>query len=177
MQNDQTADQGLMFSSVRSEAGKARIKAAVNGFQSRPDKVQPSIPEQIAAVKAGYDLRSISPQDIDEMFNALVQLGQPVSAPMLLLNSMGAQFRGRLAQITGSDFDGAKPLDLVAVAQMQIHRARKQGGNSSGWETFLSFLAPHQSAPVQAAPTQAPEQAAPLGHMAQLAQQAQTRPH
>jgi hypothetical protein len=200
-----------MFSSVRSDAGKARINAAVSGFQSRPDKVQPSIPEKIASIKAGYDIRSISPQEIDQLFDALVQVGQPVSAPMLLLNSMGEQFRGRLARITGSDFDGSKPLDLLAVAQLQIHRARKQGGSSGGWELFLNFLKPSLPAPAQPAPAQpAPAAAAPapipqpkiaqpqiaqpqslasvassaavqpqapLGHMAKLAQQAQSRPH
>lgn len=191
MQNDPTAGEAPVFSSVRSEAGKARVKAALTGFQSRPDKVQPSIPEKIAAVKAAFDLHAIAPQHIDQMFDDLVQAGQPVNAPMLLLNSMGAAFRSRLAGITGSAFDAARPMDLIAVAQLQIQRARKQGGSSASWEGFLAFLSPQQAetpakpiALQDAAPApQAPSAAAasaPLEHMARLAQQASqipARPH
>ncbi|MEX0301890.1 MAG: hypothetical protein AB3N24_05655 [Leisingera sp.] len=177
--------------SVRTESGKARVRAAVAGFQSRPGQVQPSIPDKIAAAKARFDARSITPQDIDQMFDALVQAGQPVTAPMLLLNSMGEKFRSHLAGITGTAYDGSKPIDLLGVAQLQIHRARKQGGSSAGWETFLAFLAPPQQtqAKVQAQPqsqthTQALAQSqsgsqsqTALDHMARLAQQAQARSH
>ncbi|KIC10028.1 hypothetical protein RA19_12775 [Leisingera sp. ANG-M1] len=182
MQNEVASGQPPVFSSVRTEAGKARVRAAVAGFQSRPGQVQPSIPEKIAAVKARYDARSITPQDIDQMFDALVQAGQPVTAPMLLLNSMGEKFRGHLAGITGGAFDGAKPVDLLSVAQLQIQRARKQGGSSAGWETFLAFLAPPQPHPQPNALAQ-PQHQAPasshtaLEHVARLAQQAQARPH
>jgi hypothetical protein len=178
MQNDPTTGQAPIFSSVRSEAGKARVKAALNGFQSRPDKVQPSIPDKIAAVKASFDLTAVSPLDIDRMFDALVEAGQPVTAPMLLLNSMGAAFRGRLAAITGNPFDAARPMDLVAVAKLQIQRARKQGGSSASWEAFLAFLAPQAAtpAPVAAAAPATPltEKPTPMAHIGQLAQTAQT---
>ncbi|WP_082017926.1 hypothetical protein [Leisingera sp. ANG-Vp] len=201
MQNELASGQSPVFMSVRTESGKARVRAAVAGFQSRPGQVQPSIPDKIAAVKARFDTRSITGHGIDEMFDALVQAGQPVTAPMLLLNSMGEKFRSHLAGITGTAFDGSKPIDLVAVAQLQIHRARKQGGSSAGWETFLAFLAPPQQpqppAQAQAQPQTQPAaqpaaQAAPqavsqtatlaetsntLEHIARLAQQAQSRPH
>lgn len=177
MQNELASGQAPVFTSVRTEAGKARVKSAVAGFQARPEQVQPSIPERIASVKERYDPRAISPQDIDQMFDALVQAGHPVTAQMLLLNSMGEKFRSRLAGITGSAYDGSKPLDLVGVAQLQIQRARKQGSSAGGWETFLAFLAPQ--APSQAQP-QAQAQAGgqtPLDQMARIAQQAQARPH
>ncbi|WP_264213151.1 hypothetical protein [Leisingera thetidis] len=167
MQNESATGQPPVFMSVRTESGKARVKAAVAGFQARPGQVQPSIPDKIASIKARYDARAIAPGDIDEMFDALVQAGHPVTAPMLLLNSMGRKFRSHLAGITGSDYDGARPLDLVGVAQLQIQRARKQGGSSAGWETFLAFLAPQPQTSGQA----------PLDHMARVAQQAQVRPH
>ncbi|WP_259966752.1 hypothetical protein [Leisingera caerulea] len=167
MQNELASGQEPVFMSVRTEAGKARVKAAVAGFQARPGQVQPSIPEKIAGVKARYDPRAITPQDIDQMFDALVQAGQPVTAPMLLLNSMGRKFRSHLAGITGSAYDGSRPLDLVGVAQLQIQRARKQGSSAAGWETFLAFLAPQPQAGGQSA----------LDQMARVAQQAQARPH
>ncbi|QAX30087.1 hypothetical protein [Leisingera sp. NJS204] len=167
MQNELTSGQPPVFQSVRTEAGKARVKAAVAGFQARPGQVQPTAAERIASVKARYDARAIAPGDIDEMFDALVQAGHPVTSPMLLLNSMGKRFRSHLATITGSAYDGVKPLDLIGVAQLQIQRARKQGGNSAGWETFLAFLAPQPQ----------PGGQAPLDHMARVAQQAQARPH
>jgi len=188
MQNELASGQTPVFSSVRTEAGKARVRAAVAGFQSRPGQVQPSIPEKIASAKARFDARSLTPHGIDEMFDALVQAGQPVTAPMLLLNSMGEKFRSHLAGITGAAYDGSKPIDLLAVAQLQIHRARKQGGSSAGWETFLAFLAPPQAqaqSQTQAQP-QAQANAQPqaqsagqttLDHVARLAQQAQARPH
>ena len=179
MQNDTAPGQPPVFMSVRTESGKARVRAAVAGFQSRPGKVQPSVPDKISAVKARYDARSISPQDIDQMFDALIQAGQPVTAPMLLLNSMGDRFRGHLAGITGTDFDGSKTLDLVVVAQLQIQRARKQGGSSAGWESFLAFLSPPQPQPPQGKAVLQPQPSAQttLDQMARLAQQAQARPH
>lgn len=142
MQNELAAGQKPVFMSVRTEAGKARVKAAAAGFQSRPDQVQPSFAEKIASIKARYDARAITPHDIDQMFDTLVQIGHQVTAPMLLLNSMGQKFRSHLAGITGSDFDSAKPLDLVGIAQLQIQRARKLGSSSAVWETFLAFLVP-----------------------------------
>ena len=169
MQNELASGQPPVFMSVRTKSGKARVREAVAGFQSRPGQVQPTIPEKIAAVKARHDARAISPHDIDQMFDALVQAGQPVTAPMLLLNSMGEKFRSHLAAITGNTFDGSKPLDLVGVAQLQIHRARKQGSSGAGWETFLAFLAP------QPPQSQTDAQTA-LEHMARVAQQSQVRP-
>ncbi|WP_254604131.1 hypothetical protein [Leisingera sp. ANG59] len=170
MHNEPVPGQAPVFQSVRTEAGKARVRAALTGFQNRPDQVQPSTPEKLAAIKAGFDLRAMAPQDIDRMFDALVQAGHAMTAPMLLLNSMGDRFRSHLAGLTGKDYDGGKALDLIAVAQLQIQRARKQGGASGGWESFLSFLVPQS-------PADQPAAQAPLDHMARLAQQAQARPN
>ncbi|MCB4454554.1 MULTISPECIES: hypothetical protein [Leisingera] len=170
MHNETASGQSPVFQSVRSEAGKARINAAVASFQNRPGQVQPSTPEKIAAIKAGFDLRAMGPQDIDRMFDALVQAGHPMTAPMLLLNSMGERFRSHLSGLSGSAYDGSRQLDLIAVAQLQIQRARKQGGSSAGWESFLAFLMPQ---PPQERPAAQP----PVDHMARLAQQAQARPN
>ncbi|MBY6054916.1 hypothetical protein KUV33_00565 [Leisingera daeponensis] len=170
MHNETAPGHTPVFQSVRSEAGKARVNAALASFQNRPDQVQPSIPEKIAAIKARFDARAMAPQDIDRMFDALVQAGHPMTAPMLLLNSMGERFRSHLAGLSGRDYDGGRTLDLIAVAQLQIQRARKQGGASGGWESFLAFLVPEPPAAQAAAE-------APLDHMARLAQQAQARPN
>ncbi len=171
MYNETAPGQAPLFQSVRTEAGKARVRAAVSGFQNRPEQVQPSAAERTAAIKAQFDMRAMAPQDIDRMFDALVQTGHPMTAPMLLLNSMGERFRSHLASLAGKDYDSSKPLDLVAVAQLQIQRARKQGSASGGWESFLAFLAPSAPQPAQTV-TQAP-----MDHVARLAQQAQVRPN
>lgn len=170
MHNETAPGQAPVFQSVRTEAGKARVRAALTGFQNRPDPVQPPLQDRIAAIKTRFDLRAMTPQDIDLMFDALVQEGQPMTAPMLLLNSMGDRFRSHLAGLTGKDYDGGKALDLIAVAQLQIQRARKQGGASGGWESFLAFLVPQS-------PADHPAAQAPLQHMARLAQQAQAHTH
>lgn len=124
--------------------------------------------EPIAAVQAKYDVTNITPAEVDQMFDELVDAGYPITEDLLMLSSMGERFRSHLGSITGSAPDLSRPVNLVQTAEQQLVMARSSGQGSEGWESLLRYFdslpAPQ---PATAAPPLGDDRAAALRFAAQ----------
>lgn len=87
-----------------------------------------------------YDVRKISPTEIDSFVEDMAKAGQPVNAEMLMLASFGKSFLDHLAQVTGQPYNASVQVDMIDVAKGQRDVAARAKSHTEDWDQFLRFL-------------------------------------
>ncbi len=95
---------------------------------------------QIDHLLTRYDIRRISPIEIDCLVEDMAKAGQPVNAELLMLASFGKSFLDHLAQMTGQPYNASTQVNLIDVAQAQRDVAARAEAHLEDWDQFLTFL-------------------------------------
>lgn len=95
---------------------------------------------RISEIKASYDVTNISPREIDQMFDKLVDAGHPIDGDMLMLSSRGEKFLSHVATIVGHAIDPLARSNLVESNRSNMEFARLNGDDLAGYMSFGRFL-------------------------------------
>ncbi|MGH1413355.1 MAG: hypothetical protein ACRBB0_07665 [Pelagimonas sp.] len=95
---------------------------------------------QLDRLMASYDIRNISPRDIDAFVEEMLTHGQPLNADLLMLSSFGERFLDHLAEITGIAYNASVQVNMLDVAADQRGVAQRAGDTTENWDQFITFL-------------------------------------
>lgn len=127
----------MRYSRALIAGGSAGAADASRSFQAERSSAASS---RVSEVKANYDVTNISPREIDQMFEKLVDTGHSIDEDMLMLSSRGEEFLSGIATIAGHIFDPIARNNLVETNRSNMEFARLHGGNLAGYVSFDHFL-------------------------------------
>lgn len=137
----------MQISSASAYAGASALqsKQGVGGANAAAflAETQRADGDPIAGVMKNYDLRNITPEQIDQLFDELVAAGHPVDNNLLMLSTRGAEFNSHIAKELGVAPEPNRPMNLVTSTEYQIRMARSFGDPTEASENFLDFLKSH----------------------------------
>ncbi len=122
----------------------AAAKPAETQSTTTPNK---SAPKQTPAdVFAKYDMNAISPREVDQMADELLEAGFKDMEFLLMFTTQGEKFLTHLQEtarqhgIGGAGFDPTKPMDLITQTKTQLAFASAAGDPTDAMKRFLDML-------------------------------------